>query len=415
MYKVKTLDNGLTIIGEEISYLRSVSMGVWVNVGSRMEDEKTSGTSHFIEHLLFKGTKNRTAKELVSEIDNIGGQINAFTSKECTCYYVKLLDEHIDIGIDILSDMVLNSTFDKVDIKKERSIIIEELKMYEDSPDDLSYDLLIENIFRGHSLGMNIIGTEESLNNMDRESILEYFNKFYVPNNTVISISGNVDFDEVSSQIEEKFKAWENRKLEIEYSEAKFNPCFITKNKDTEQVNMSVCLKGVPTEDDTESYAIAVVNNILGSSISSRLFQKIREERGLVYSIYSSQTLYRKCGELGIFCSMSSENVQKVYKLILEEVRDLRENYITDDELEFSKEQLKGSLILDLESTTARMSMSGRNMLLNKNVKTTDEIIECINKVDLNAVKNVINKVFNVENMGVCLVGRDVEEIDSLD
>lgn len=415
MYKVKTLDNGLTIIGEEISYLRSVSMGVWVNVGSRMEDEKTSGTSHFIEHLLFKGTKNRTAKELVSEIDNIGGQINAFTSKECTCYYVKLLDEHIDIGIDILSDMVLNSTFDKVDIKKERSIIIEELKMYEDSPDDLSYDLLIENIFRGHSLGMNIIGTEESLNNMDRESILEYFNKFYVPNNTVISISGNIDFDEVSSQIEEKFKAWENRKLEIEYSEAKFNPCFITKNKDTEQVNMSVCLKGVPTEDDTESYAIAVVNNILGSSISSRLFQKIREERGLVYSIYSSQTLYRKCGELGIFCSMSSENVQKVYKLILEEVRDLRENYITDDELEFSKEQLKGSLILDLESTTSRMSMSGRNMLLNKNVKTTDEIIECINKVDLDAVKSVINKVFNVENMGVCLVGRDVEEIDSLD
>lgn len=415
MYKVKTLKNGLTIIGEEIPYLRSVSMGVWVNVGSRMESASTSGTSHFIEHILFKGTKNRTAKELVSEIDNIGGQINAFTSKECTCFYVKLLDEHIDLGLDILSDMILNSTFDKEEIKKERSIIIEELKMYEDSPDDLSYDLLIENIYKDHSLGMNIIGTEDSLNNMTRESILEYFNKYYVPNNTVISISGNFDFDEIVLDIQEKFNAWRKKDLEIKFTEAHFNPCFVTKNKDTEQVNLSLCLKGIPMEDDEGSYAISVVNNIFGASISSRLFQKIREDRGLVYSIYSSQTLYRRCGELGIFSSMSKENVGEVYKLILEEIDDLKTNYITEDELEFSKEQLKGSYILDLESTSSRMMMIGRSMLLNKKVKTTDEILDSINRVNLTTVKKVIDRIFDVTNKGICLVGRDVEEIDCLD
>lgn len=415
MYKVKTLENGLTIIGEEIPYLRSVSMGVWVNVGSRMENTSTSGTSHFIEHLLFKGTKNRTAKELVSEIDNIGGQINAFTSKECTCFYVKLLDEHIDVGLDILSDMVLNSDFDEEEIKKERSIIIEELKMYEDSPDDLSYDLLVENIYKGHSLGMNIIGTEESLEAMTRDSIFDFFNEYYVPNNTVISISGNFDFDKIVLDISDKFKDWKKKEVCIEFTEAEFKPCFVTKNKDTEQVNLSLCLKGIPMEDDKESYAISVINNIFGASISSRLFQKIREEQGLVYSIYSSQTLYRKCGELGIFSSMSNENVKEVYKLILEEIEDLKNNYITEEELEFSKEQLKGSYILDLESTSSRMMMIGRSMLLNKRVKTTDEILDCINKVDLTTVKNVIDKVFNVTNIGICLVGRDVEEIGCLD
>ncbi|MDY7834122.1 pitrilysin family protein [Clostridioides difficile] len=415
MYKTKILENGLTIIGEEIPYLKSITLGIWINAGSRIEEAQVSGTSHFIEHMMFKGTKNRTSKEIASSIDNLGGQINAFTSKECTCYYVKLIDEHIDTGIDVLSDMILNSKFDKNDIDKERLIILEELKMYEDSPDDLSYDLLVENIYANDGLGMNIIGTKESLYNITRESMLEYLNKYYIPNNAVISIAGNFNFDDMVEKIKSKFGHWEKKNLSIDISEAKFNPCFISKNKDTEQVNLAMCLKGIPFENDEEVYSMAVVNNIFGGSISSRLFQKIREEKGLVYSIYSSQTLYRKCCELGIFASMSTENLQDVYNLIKKEIENIRENYLTEKEISESKEQLKGNYILDLESTSSRMMSTGKSMLLSKKVKTTDEILECINNVNINSIKKVVDKVFNIENIGTCIVGRDVEKILHLD
>ena len=204
MYKCQTLENGLTIIGEEIPYLKSISLGIWVKAGSIIETKENSGVSHFIEHMLFKGTKNRSSKELAREIDNLGGILNAFTSKECTCFYVKLLDEHIDIGIDVLSDMILNSCFDKKDIEKEKSVILEELKMYEDSPDDLSYDLLLENIYKDHSLGMNILGDRNTLKNFKRENILDYYNKYYVPNNSVISICGNFNFEEILEKIKDK-------------------------------------------------------------------------------------------------------------------------------------------------------------------------------------------------------------------
>src|SRR5699024_10873672 len=250
MYKKHVLENGLTIIGEEIPYVKSISLGVWINAGSRIEDEEISGVSHFIEHMLFKGTKNRTSKQIASEIDNLGGQINAFTSKECTCYYVKLLNSHIDIGIDVLSDMILNSKFDK-----ERSVIIEKLKMYEDSPEDLAYDLLTENIYKDDALGMNIIGTEESLKRLNREKLLEYFNKYYVPNNSVISISGNFNFNEIINKIEEKFKNWKKRDVDIDIKKAEFKSCFLSKNKDKEQVNLSLSLEPVLLENDEEVYA----------------------------------------------------------------------------------------------------------------------------------------------------------------
>lgn len=411
MYKTHKLDNGLTIIGEEIPYLKSISLGVWINAGSRIEDEKISGVSHFIEHMLFKGTKNRSSKEIASEVDNLGGQINAFTSKECTCYYVKLLDSHIDIGIDILSDMLLNPLFDKNDIEKERSVIIEELKMYEDSPEDLAYDLLTENIYVNNPLGMNIIGTTKSLDEISQDDLLNYFNKYYVPNNAVISISGNFDFDEMVKKIEEKFSLWKEREVSIDVEKAEFNPCFIAKNKDTEQVNIAISLEAVPEESTEEVYALAVINTVFGGSISSRLFQKIREEEGLVYSIYSAQSLYRKCGELGIFASMGLDNLEEVYNLILKEIKDMKENYLTEKEIQESKEQLKGSYILGLESTSSRMMAFGKSMLLNKNVKTTEDILKLIDDVDSDTVKKVIDKIFNVDKLGICIVGRGVENI----
>ena len=411
MYKKHVLENGLTIIGEEIPYVKSISLGVWINVGSRIENEEISGVSHFIEHMLFKGTENRTSKQIASEIDNLGGQINAFTSKECTCYYVKLLDSHIDIGIDILSDMILNSKFNEEDINKERSVIIEELKMYEDSPEDLAYDLLTENIYAGDSLGMNIIGTEESLNKLGKNEILNYFEKYYVPNNAVIAISGNFEFSEIVKKIEEKFKNCENKDINIELKKAEFKSCFLTKNKDTEQVNLAMSLEAVPLENEEEVYALAVINTVFGGSISSRLFQKIREEKGLVYSIYSSQSLYRKCGELGIFASMSNEHLEEVYNSIIEEISFMKESYLTDKEISESKEQLKGSYILGLESTSSRMMSIGRSMTLNNKLESSDDILKAIDNVDKNTVKKVIDKIFNLDKLGVCIVGRDVEKI----
>ena len=412
MYKCQTLKNGLTIIGEEIPYLKSISLGVWVKAGSIMETKENSGVSHFIEHMLFKGTTNRTSKELAREIDNLGGVINAFTSKECTCFYVKLLDEHINIGIDVLSDMILNSRFDERDIKKEKSVILEELKMYEDSPDDLVYDLLLENIYKDHSLGMNILGDRQSLKNLKRESILDYYNEYYVPNNSIISICGNFKFEEIVKQIEEKFKTWQPKSVDTTTTKPNFNPCIVKKNKDIEQVNLAINLDAIPMINNREVYALSVVNNVFGGSISSRLFQKIREEKGLAYSIYSSQTLYEDCGELGIFASTSTENIQEVYKYILEEIELIRNEYISPQEIHESKEQLKGSYMLDLESTSSRMMSNGKNLLMRNKVDDEQDIIDYINAVEYDDVVKIIKKVFNTENMGVCIVGKDVENIN---
>ena len=412
MYKCQTLKNGLTIIGEEIPYLKSISLGVWVKAGSIMETKENSGVSHFIEHMLFKGTTNRTSKELAREIDNLGGVINAFTSKECTCFYVKLLDEHINIGIDVLSDMILNSRFDERDIKKEKSVILEELKMYEDSPDDLVYDLLLENIYKDHSLGMNILGDRQSLKNLKRESILDYYNEYYVPNNSIISICGNFKFEEIVKQIEEKFKTWQPKSVDTTTTKPNFNPCIVKKNKDIEQVNLAINLDAIPMTNNREVYALSVVNNVFGGSISSRLFQKIREEKGLAYSIYSSQTLYEDCGELGIFASTSTENIQEVYKSILEEIELIRNEYISPQEIHESKEQLKGSYMLDLESTSSRMMSNGKNLLMRNKVDDEQDIIDYINAVEYDDVVKIIKKVFNTENIGVCIVGKDVENIN---
>lgn len=411
MYKCQTLKNGLTIVGEEIPYLKSVSLGIWINTGSRLETPKESGVSHFIEHMLFKGTKNRSAKDIARDIDNIGGQINAFTNKECTCYYVHLLDEHINIGIDVLSDMILNSTFNNKDIDKERAVILEELKMYEDSLDDLSYDLLVENIYPNDGLGMNILGNRGTIKSLKKKDILNHYNKYYVPNNAIISICGNFNFEEVVKEIEKKFSSWEEKEVNIEVEEAEFHSCFITRNKDSEQVNIAINLKAIPEENEKESYALAVVNNIFGGSTSSRLFQNIREDKGLVYSIYSSQTLYKKCGELGIFASTSEEYLKEVYDLIMKEIKNIKENYVTEEELKESKEQLKGNYILSLESISSKMLSNGESMLLNNKIKDEDEIIEHINSVNMEQVKAIINKVFNIENLGVCIVGKNVEGV----
>lgn len=413
MYKTKKLSNGLTIIAEEIPYLKSISMGIWFRSGIKTEENYIDGVSHFIEHMMFKGTKNRTSKQLVAEIENLGGVINAFTGRECTCYYVRLLDEHLNIGIDIISDMILNSKFDEKDIEREKSVITEELKMYEDSPEDLTYDILLEKVYDNKGIGKNILGNKESIKSMNREAILDYFEKFYVPENAVLSICGNFDFEETVKLIEDKFANWHGQKPDYNLQDEVFKPCIIKKDRDYEQTNLAICFECDKIGSiSNDVYTIDIINNVLGGSSTSRLFQRIREDEGLVYSIYSEQEFYRDKGELGIYASMSTENLEDVYRLIKEEIISLNENGITEEELNNSKEQLKGEFMLGMESTESRMNAIGKYMLITGRVETLEDVIEGLNSITMEDINRVISDVLDIDKMGVCVVGKGVSEIE---
>ena len=413
MYKTKKLNNGLTIIAEEIPYLKSISMGIWFRAGIKTEENYIDGVSHFIEHMMFKGTKNRTSKQLVAEIENLGGVINAFTGRECTCYYVRLLDEHLNIGIDILSDMILNSKFDEKDIEREKSVIIEELKMYEDSPEDLTYDILLEKVYNNKGIGKNILGSKDSIKSMNRDAILDYFEKFYVPENAVLSICGNFDFEETVKLIEDKFENWYGEKPDYNLQNEIFNPCIVKKDRDYEQTNLAICFECENIgSSSNDVYAIDIINNVLGGSSTSRLFQRIREDEGLVYSIYSEQEFYREKGELGIYASMSTENLEDVYRLVKEEIISLNENGITEEELNNSKEQLKGEFMLGMESTESRMNAIGKYMLITGKVETLEDVIEGLNSITMEDINRVIKDVLDIDKMGVCVVGKGVSEIE---
>ena len=413
MYKTKKLNNGLTIIAEEIPYLKSISMGIWFRSGIKTEENYIDGVSHFIEHMMFKGTKNRTSKQLVAEIENLGGVINAFTGRECTCYYVRLLDEHLNIGIDILSDMILNSKFDEKDIEREKSVIIEELKMYEDSPEDLTYDILLEKVYNNKGIGKNILGSKESIKSMNRDAILDYFEKFYVPENAVLSICGNFDFEETVKLIEDKFENWHGEKPDYNLQNEIFNPCIVKKDRDYEQTNLAICFECENIgSSSNDVYTIDIINNVLGGSSTSRLFQRIREDEGLVYSIYSEQEFYRDKGELGIYASMSTENLEDVYRLVKEEIISLNENGITEEELKNSKEQLKGEFMLGMESTESRMNAIGKYMLITGKVETLEDVIEGLNSITMEDINRVIKDVLDIDKMGVCVVGKGVSEIE---
>lgn len=415
MYNKTILDNGLRIVTEYIPYVKSVSIGIWVEAGSRNENLENNGISHFIEHMLFKGTKNRSAKEIAESIDNIGGQINAFTSKECTCYYVKVLDNHIDIAIDVLADMFFNSLFDEEEIIKEKSVIYEEIKMYEDSPEDLVHDLLSQTIFNGNPLSYPILGSRESLEKMKRNDILAYYENYYVPSNTVISIVGNFDFDETIEMIKKYFSKWESKKRIIEkYDTPVIYPNISKKKKDIEQLHFCLGTEGVPQGKD-DLYALLILNNIFGGSMSSRLFQDIREDKGLVYSIYSYPSSYKDIGIFTIYAALNPDFFVDVIDIIMEDISIIKRNYLTEDEIYKSKEQLKGNYILGLESTSSRMTSIGKSELLFGKIVSPQEIIAKIDRVELKDIVRVVNKVFDNNKYNIAYVGNfhNEKEIDS--
>lgn len=412
MIKKFKLRNDIEVIVEKLEHVKSVSVGYWVRVGSMNETEKNNGVSHFIEHMLFKGTEHLTAKEIATTMDNIGGQLNAFTSKECTCYYAKVMDTHVDIAFNVLSDMIQNPLFEERDIERERGVVIEEINMYEDSPEDLAHDELAKVMYQNNPLGYPILGTIETLTAMDRECIVSYYNQYYTPQNLVISVVGNVDYDQVIEMLNDRLGDWEakhgdfNQKVTEELTTG-----VVKRTKDIEQFHMCLGFKGYGRNDQRQ-YSLLVLNNILGGSMSSRLFQKIREEMGLVYSIYSYPTNYFDTGVFTIYAGMNSNEVETVMTLIKDELELLKTESVSDEEFLTAKEQLKGNYILGLESTSSRMINYGRSYLLEGSIKTQEEILEKIDKISKKDIENIIEDIFS-NPVSISYVS-DYEETDEI-
>jgi predicted Zn-dependent peptidase len=392
MIKRYTCQNGVRIVLENIPTVRSVAIGVWIGTGSRDENPKNNGISHFLEHMFFKGTKTRSAREIAESFDSIGGQVNAFTSKEYTCYYAKVLDTHAQYALDVLADMFFNSTFVDEELKKEKNVVLEEIKMYEDTPDDIVHDLLSKAIYEDHPLGYPILGTEETLNTFTGDTLKEYIQERYTPGNVVISIAGNIS-DSFISEVEKHFGSYEGTSRESIENKPVFHMNQISRKKETEQAHLCLGFDGLKV-GHKDIYSLIILNNILGGSMSSRLFQEVREQRGLAYSVFSYHTAYQDSGMVTIYGGTGAKQLNTLFETIQETLEKLKQDGITEKELQNTKEQLKGSLMLSLESTNSRMSRNGKNELLLKRHRSLDEIIEQIDLVTETSVNTMGDMIF---------------------
>jgi predicted Zn-dependent peptidase len=404
LIKRYTCQNGVRIVLEHIPTVRSVAIGVWIGTGSRNENEQNNGISHFLEHMFFKGTKTRSARDIAESFDSIGGQVNAFTSKEYTCYYAKVLDEHASFALEVLADMFFNSVFDETELKKEKNVVLEEIKMYEDTPDDIVHDLLSKAVYGDHPLGYPILGTENTLETFTGDTLRQYMYETYTPDNVVISVAGNVN-DLFIKEIEKYFGSFESEAQKREFDSPTFQSQKITRVKDTEQAHLCIGFKGLNI-GHPDIYSLIVLNNILGGSMSSRLFQEVREQRGLAYSIFSYHTSYRDNGMVTIYGGTANNQLNVLFETIQETLENLKRDGITTKELQNSKEQLKGSLMLSLESTNSRMSRNGKNELLLGKHRTLDEILEKVNEVTEDKVNQLAREIFTDE-YSIALISPD--------
>jgi len=411
MYEKRILSNGLRLVFEKITYVKSVSIGIWMGTGSRNETMDNNGVSHFIEHMLFKGTPKRTSKQIAESIDSLGGQLNAFTGKECTCFYARCLDSHLDIAVDVLSDMLFNSLFSAKDIKLEKKVIVEEIGMYEDSPEELVHDILSSSAWKNNPLGYSILGTAKSVGDLSRQDILDYMSKNYTPGNTVISVAGNFDTDHIANLIETYFGKWLQNHEKSNVEKAIFTPSINIKEKEIEQVHMCIGLNAIEHGND-KLYTEIAINNVLGGGMSSRLFQKIRENKGLVYSIYSYPTSYKDSGLFTIYAAMNPLNVKEVLKLVKNEINQLCSKGLSEEEISKSKEQLKGSYIIGLESTSARMNSIGKSELMLGKIYSPEEVLEKIDQINRKEIEDTIDMVFRNQKASLALVGKLPEDID---
>ena len=408
MISLHTLPNGLRVVMERIPFVRSVSFGLWVNTGSRHENSKINGMSHFVEHMMFKGTEKRTALDIADTMDAVGGQLNAFTSKENTCYFTRTLDTHLDVAMDVIGDMFFNSKYDQDEIDKERNVILEEISMYEDTPEDLVVDLLQDKVFPNHPLGMSILGTSETIGSFQREDFLAFVKTRYTPKNVVVAVTGNFDESEVLEKVTAMFGQYQGECAELDIPPAVYSPGFSNREKDIEQVHLCMGFPGIQSGTD-DAYALAAVNTILGGGMSSRLFQKIREQHGLVYTVYSYNASYVDTGLFSIYAALNPTHLQEVMDLISQEVKGMFTDKITDRQLAKAKEQLKSNFLLSLESVASRMNSIGRTMLMLNRVITPDELVAKIDAINMDSFYDICDRVLKMDQVSVSLVGKQVE------
>lgn len=409
MHNLYTLKNGLRVVTEYIEHVNSISVGVMVQNGSRNEDLDVNGISHFIEHMFFKGTTKRTSKEIVQEIENVGGQINAYTSKEATCYYIKALNTHLRLSLDILSDMMLNSKFDEEEIEKEKGVVIEEINMSEDTPEDVLDNNQSKAIFGENSLSYPILGTIDTVKSFNRKKILDFIADKYTPYNSVISICGKFDEKEIVKMIEEYFGDWGDGRIYIPTYE---KPILLNgskyTNKQIEQLHINLAYKGLPYAHE-KGYSLVLLNNIFGGGASSILFQKVREELGLCYTIYAYGHPYLGTGLVNIYTGLSKQYADKALSVIDEEIKKFASNGISKELLEINKEKIKANYILGLESTSSRMFANAKCMLLQNKIKTQDEVIEKINNINNDDIEYVLDRCFKPGIISSAYVGQDIE------
>lgn len=403
------LKNGLTVLVEAMPYLRSASMGVWIKAGSILEGAQENGLSHFMEHMAFKGTAKRSARQIAEEMDAVGGHLNAATSKLCTNYYAKVIDDDLPLAADILADIVCHPALEQGEVDKERGVILEEISMVEDSPEDVVFDVLAEAVFGSQSLGQTILGPEESIAKYNAQDLRAFHSRHYGPENAVVAIAGNVQLAQVQQLMEEAFGAWQGPVGELfPRNVAIDQPRKLFRDKDTEQVHLALSFRGNEM-GSPEIYPVAVLNNVLGGGMSSRLFQRIREELGMAYSVYSGPSTYPHCGEFTIYAATSPKHAKTVLEQIDLELDKFLAGGMTEKEFTMAKAQLKGSFILGLESAYNRMSALGHNQMLLGRVIPPEETIAAIDAVTPEAVTQAAKRMLTGPR-AYAVVGRKAEK-----
>jgi predicted Zn-dependent peptidase len=403
-YRKSALPNGIRVVTERMPHVRSVAVGVWVETGSRHEPDQRGGVSHLIEHLVFKGTATRSAEAIARTMDSVGGQMDAFTTKEHTCFYVQVLDEHLPLAVDLLTDILLHPLFNADELEREKQVVLQEIKMVDDTPDDLIHDLFAAQVWADHPLGRPILGTRELVNAFGRDTILSHFIEEYVPRSIIIAVAGNVTHDEVMELFGAGFNGFGRAPVTRSYRPAVITPGVNIVHKTLEQVHLVMGFPGLH-HSAPERYALFLLNDVIGGSMSSRLFQEVRERQGLVYSIHSGVQAYVDTGTLYLYAASDAANFSKVLKSILKEIRDLKKTGVTEEELRRSKDHLKGSLMLSLESTSSRMNRLAKHELHLGSFLTMDAMLAAIDGVKHEEVQALITELLDEERLALTTLG----------
>ena len=407
-YLKHTFNNGVQVIAEKFDTVQSVSIGFFLKSGVLYEAEHTQGVSHFIEHMLFKGTIERSAKQIAREFDRIGGYLNAFTAKDYCCFYARVVKDKIDVAIDVLSDMIKNATFVEEEFERERKVILEEIKMYEDSPDEIIHELLGQNLWRNSKLGKPILGTSKSVANMNRDEVFEVFKNQYVSKNIIVCAAGNFDWEHLKDAIGDKLGDLRPGNLEAQIITP--DPAYEASiyQKDIEQVHLTIGAPGVAFAD-SRRYPLTILNASFGGGMSSRLFQEIREKRGLAYTVYSYHTSFRNSGLFGIYAGTSMQHLQDVLELCFAELKKLSQDGLTETEISETKDQLKGNMLIALESTTNRMNRLATEFLYGVTPKTPELSIEPYMKVTSNDIIEAVREILDEKRMAITMVAPDLK------